>query len=166
MITLGDGGGTLNECHTSFLPLCLRKGQFLSKHKSPSAPFAPATPALARNGNTKTLTPGPLCVPHQVYSCSCHCQFFQPAAQTVCSTSISRQSKESSLSLHFPPSFVCQRNCTSSRNRKELQQSVKEPVVKASFFTPQWCHPSLLLRSWGHRMGSWGPAEVNLCSRR
>lgn len=38
------------------------------------------------------------------------------------------------LSLHpFFPSFIRQCNCPLSRNRKELPQTVKEPVVKVSF---------------------------------
>ncbi len=61
--------------------------------------------------------------------------------------------------LSIFPSFVHQCNCALSRNRKELPQSVKELLVKASFrdrfkhsrvsvvkfvvsFSPQFCHPS------------------------
>lgn len=78
----------------------------------------------------KVLTLGP----HRVYSCSRRCQYFQPAAPKLfVPLPFPGRANSPLFPSIFPPSFVCQCNCTSSRNRKELRQSVKEPVVKASF---------------------------------
>lgn len=86
---------------------------------------------------------------------------YQPTTQTVFFFFFPLPSPgrtNSPLSPSIFPSFVHQCNCTLSRNRKELPQPVREPVVKASFrrplkmlgkfvelFTPHWYHPGYLL---------------------
>ena len=83
---------------------------------------------------------------------------YQPTTQTVFFFPLPSPGRTNSpLSPSIFPSFVHQCNCTLSRNRKELPQSVRKPVVKASFrsplkmlgkfaelFTPQWYHPGYL----------------------
>lgn len=55
------------------------------------------------------------------------------ASRPICLFHFHFQAEQTLLSfLPFFPSFVCQCNCTSSRNRKELRQSVKKPAVKTS----------------------------------
>lgn len=91
--------------------------------------------------------------PHFGRFCSCRLYFCRVCGQRshFCSVSANSLYQPNSFfplqlpflgranSPFFPsifPSFVHLCNCTLSRNRKELPQSVKEPVVKVSFRRP------------------------------
>lgn len=92
------------------------KGQFLNAHHCSQGCAVPVSHWTNQetDGIAKRLTFCPRYVSPQVYFCRVYGQWshlwsvsantlYQPATQTVCSTSISRQNKRFFLSFHFSP---------------------------------------------------------------
>lgn len=146
-LPLEGGGGTLKWMSHLISFSVFAKGQFRNARRRARGcmlPFAHLThQEMDRIANGMTFCSR--CVSHRVYFCSVHGQWshcwtvgaFISASHPNCLFHFHFQTEQTVPSLlPFFPSFVRQCNCTTSKNRKELPQSVKELLVKTSFRGP------------------------------